>query len=108
MNIQQYFNLIFNHFENRKEKRYHIISIITFFILGSYLGYSQESFTINGTLVRVLEKDNPNTFLEWNLQNENFIPIGGGLYIIHVQSQDLGERVLKFFAATRPADLRNF
>jgi len=65
-------------------------------------------FTVNGTLVQILEKDNPNTFLEWNLQNEKFIPIAGGLYIVHVQSPGLGERVLKFFAATRPADLRNF
>lgn len=65
-------------------------------------------FTINGTLINVFEKDNPNTYLEWNLQNESFIPISGGMYLIHVQSQGLGERVLKFFAATRPTDLRNF
>lgn len=65
-------------------------------------------FTINGTLVRILEKDNPNTFLEWDLQNEAFIPIAGGVYLIHVQSPTLGERTLKFFMATRPTDLRNF
>ena len=65
-------------------------------------------FTINGTLINVFEKDNPNTYLEWNLQNESFIPISGGMYLIHVQSPGLGERVLKFFAATRPTDLRNF
>ncbi len=65
-------------------------------------------FTINGTLIRVLEKDNPQTFLDWNLQNESFIPIAGGLYLIHVQAPGIGERVLKFFASTRPPDLRNF
>ncbi len=65
-------------------------------------------FTINGTLINVLEKDNPNTYLEWNLQNEHFIPISGGMYIIHVEAQGIGERTLKFFAATRPTDLRNF
>lgn len=65
-------------------------------------------FTINGTLINVLEKDNPNTYLEWNLQNEHFIPISGGMYIIHVEAQGHGERTLKFFAATRPTDLRNF
>jgi len=64
-------------------------------------------FTMNGTLIRILEKDNPNTFLEWDLQNEAFIPIAGGMYLIHVSAPGLGERVLKFFAATRPADLRN-
>lgn len=65
-------------------------------------------FTINGTLVRILEKDNPNTYLSWDLQNEHFIPIAGGVYLIHVQAPGLGERVLKFFCATRPTDLRNF
>jgi hypothetical protein len=64
-------------------------------------------FTVNGTLVRVLEKDNPNTFLEWDLRNEAFIPVAGGIYLIHVSVPGVGERVLKFFMATRPADLRN-
>ncbi|MEM9050890.1 MAG: T9SS C-terminal target domain-containing protein [Bacteroidota bacterium] len=64
-------------------------------------------FTINGTLVRILEKDNPNTFLEWDLRNETFIPVAGGIYLIHVSVPGVGERVLKFFMATRPADLRN-
>jgi hypothetical protein len=65
-------------------------------------------FTINGTLVRILEKDNALTWIDWNLQNDQFIPIAGGMYLIHVQSPGLGERVLKFFCATRPTDLRNF
>ena len=64
-------------------------------------------FTMNGTLIRVLEKDNPNTFLEWDLRNEAFIPVAGGMYLIHVGVPGVGERVLKFFCATRPADLRN-
>jgi hypothetical protein len=65
-------------------------------------------FTMNGVLIRILEKDNPQTFLEWDLQNEAFIPIAGGMYLVHIQSPGLGERVVKFFAATRPTDLRNF
>ena len=65
-------------------------------------------FTLNGTLIRILEKDNNLTYLDWDLQNEQFIPIAGGMYLIHVQSPGLGERVLKFFCATRPTDLRNF
>jgi hypothetical protein len=64
-------------------------------------------FTVNGTLIRILEKDNPNTFLEWDLRNEAFIPVAGGMYLIHVSVPGVGERVLKFFMATRPADLRN-
>jgi hypothetical protein len=64
-------------------------------------------FTVNGTLIRILEKDNPLTFQEWDLRNETFIPIAGGIYLIHVSVPGVGERVLKFFMATRPADLRN-
>lgn len=65
-------------------------------------------FTLNGSLVRIFEKDNPLTFLEWDLQNEKFIPISGGMYLVHIQVPNVGERVVKFFAATRPTDLRNF
>jgi len=65
-------------------------------------------FTMNGTLVRVLNKDNPDTWLEWDMMNESFIPLAGGMYLIHVEAPTLGERVIKFFAATRPTDLRNF
>ncbi len=65
-------------------------------------------FTLNGTLIRIFEKDNPLTFLEWDLQNEKFIPIAGGMYLVHIQVPGVGERVVKFFAATRPTDLRNF
>jgi len=65
-------------------------------------------FTVNGTLVRILEKDNNLTWLDWDLQNEQFVPIAGGMYLIHVQAPGVGERVLKFFCATRPTDLRNF
>lgn len=65
-------------------------------------------FSINGTLVRVFEKDDASTYLNWNLQNEKFIPVSGGIYLIHVQAPGLGERVIKFFCATRPTDLRNF
>ncbi len=65
-------------------------------------------FTLNGTLIRVLNKDNPDTYLEWNMQNEFFIPISGGLYLIHIEAPGLGERVLKFFAVTRPTDIKNF
>ena len=65
-------------------------------------------FTINGTLVRILEKDNQNTYLSWDLQNEKFIPVAGGIYLCHISAPGLGERVVKFFCATRPTDLRNF
>jgi hypothetical protein len=65
-------------------------------------------FTVNGTLVRTFGKDNPLTFLDWDMKNEARIPVAGGVYIIHVSVPDVGERVLKWFAVMRPTDLNNF
>ena len=66
-------------------------------------------YTINGTLVRTLEKDDDTiTFLEWNLKNQSRVPIASGMYIIHVDAPDIGETVLKWMAVMRPIDLDNF
>lgn len=65
-------------------------------------------FTINGNLIRIFDKDNKLNYIDWDLENETRIPISGGMYIIHVEVHDVGETTLKFFAATRPMDLRNF
>src|SRR5690606_27016268 len=53
-------------------------------------------YTPNGLLVRRLIKANSNeTFIAWNLQNDNDIPIASGMYIIHVNAPGLGEKSLK-------------
>jgi len=61
-----------------------------------------------GTLVRSIGKDNTDTFLEWDLKNENNIPIAGGAYIIHVEAPGIGTKVVKWFGVTRKLDLDNF
>jgi hypothetical protein len=61
-----------------------------------------------GVLVRTLEKDNPLTFLEWDLKNERFVPIAGGVHIFHIEVPGVGEKVVKWFGAMRPIDLDNF
>ena len=65
-------------------------------------------FSLSGTLVRKINKDNPQTEIEWDLKNSNLIPIASGVYIIHVDAGDAGERVLKWFGAMRPVDLDSF
>ncbi|MBK7946328.1 MAG: T9SS C-terminal target domain-containing protein, partial [Flavobacteriales bacterium] len=65
-------------------------------------------FTPNGTLVRRFRKDNPLTFLDWDLKNANSIPISGGVYICHIEVPGLGEKVIKWFGVLRPLDLQNF
>ena len=53
-------------------------------------------FSLDGTLVRTLQKNSPDTILRWNLQTEDGLPIASGMYIIHIDVPDVGERVLKF------------
>jgi hypothetical protein len=65
-------------------------------------------YTTNGTQIRVIDKDNTNTWVEWDLKNRYNVPIASGVYIIHIDAGDLGEKVLKWFGALRPVDLNAF
>ncbi len=65
-------------------------------------------YALNGTLVRRFGKDNDITSLEWNLKNNYGIPIAGGVYIIHINAFELGEKVIKFMGVLRPIDLTSF
>ncbi len=68
-------------------------------------------FTLNGTLVKTIERDagdDAPTYVDWDLKNENGTPIGSGLYIIHVDAYDLGEKTLKWVGIMRPVDLDAF
>lgn len=65
-------------------------------------------YALNGILVRRFGKDNPNTFLQWNLKNNYGFPIAGGIYIIHINAYELGEKVIKFMGVLRPIDLNSF
>jgi len=64
-------------------------------------------FDVSGIKVREFSKASPNTTLEWDLKNFAGVPISGGIYYIHVKS-DEGERVLKWFSIQRVPDLNTF
>jgi hypothetical protein len=65
-------------------------------------------FSTSGTLIRQLRKDNSLTYVEWDLKNTYNVPIASGVYIIHVDAGDLGEKIVKWFGALRPVDLNSF
>ncbi|HCP41764.1 MAG TPA: T9SS C-terminal target domain-containing protein, partial [Cryomorphaceae bacterium] len=65
-------------------------------------------FTTSGTLIRQIRKDNSMTYVEWDLKNTYDVPIASGVYIIHVDAGDLGEKIVKWFGAMRPVDLNSF
>ncbi len=47
------------------------------------------------------------TSLDWDLKNFAGIPIAGGVYLIHVKADGLGERTIKWFGILRPVDLNS-
>jgi hypothetical protein len=65
-------------------------------------------YTVGGTLIRQYKKDDPKTSLDWDLKNSAGIPIAGGLYLIHVKVEGVGEKVVKWFGSLRPIDLNSF
>ncbi len=65
-------------------------------------------YNLSGTLVRQYNKADPLTFQDWDLKNNKNVPIAGGVYIIHIDVPDIGQKVLKWFGVMRPVDLDNF
>ena len=66
-------------------------------------------YNLSGTLIRQYQRTNdPTTSLDWDLKNHKNVPIAGGVYIIHVDVPDIGQKILKWFGVMRPVDLDNF
>jgi hypothetical protein len=65
-------------------------------------------YDAGGILVRTLEKDSPDTFIDWDLKNERSVPIAGGVHIFHIDVPGVGEKIVKWFGVMRPIDLDNF
>ena len=64
-------------------------------------------FTVAGTLIRTLEKNNASASFGWDLATDQNLPIASGMYIIHIES-DLGEKVLKFGVVKKRVQLNTF
>jgi hypothetical protein len=80
-------------------------------------------FNMSGTLIRQYKIDksgipeprsstdgintNSKTSIDWDLKNFAGIPISGGVYLIHVKADNLGERTIKWFGVLRPVDLNS-
>jgi hypothetical protein len=81
-------------------------------------------FNMSGTMIRQFVVDKTNiveprgstdkinteaqTSIDWDLKNFAGIPISGGVYLIHVKADGLGERTLKWFGILRPTDLNSY
>lgn len=74
-------------------------------------------FTQNGTLVRRFKRDVPadnsegieasnavtnlESSIDWDLKNMKGIPIASGVYLIHIDAGEKGQRTLKWFGMIR-------
>jgi len=65
-------------------------------------------YTLAGTLIRTLEKDNDQTYITWDLKNDKNVSIASGLYIMHIDAPGIGERIIKWFGVMRPYDLQSY
>ncbi|MCK5838572.1 MAG: T9SS type A sorting domain-containing protein, partial [Bacteroidales bacterium] len=65
-------------------------------------------YNMSGTMIRQFSKDDAMTSLDWDLKNHAGIPIGSGIYLIHVKADGIGERVLKWFGSLRAPDYNAF
>ncbi|MFZ4401326.1 MAG: hypothetical protein ACOYO1_14905 [Bacteroidales bacterium] len=74
-------------------------------------------YTLSGTLIRQFNVDKQGvvsgngealTSIDWDLKNFANIPISGGIYVIHIKSDGIGEKTIKWFGALRPTDLNSF
>jgi len=65
-------------------------------------------YSMSGTLVRTISKDNSMTSVDWDLKNQASIPISSGTYILHINAPGIGEKIIKWFGAMRPVDLNAF
>ncbi len=63
-------------------------------------------FNTGGKLVRTFKKDSPVTSIDWDLNNHTRVPVASGVYLIHVEVPDIGERVLKAYIGVRQVDLQ--
>ncbi len=81
-------------------------------------------YSVNGTLIRTIvkettsdvslgaDKENKSAIIsndiEWDLKNAYGIPISSGIYIFHIKSAGLPDKVVKWLAVMRPLDVSNY
>ncbi len=65
-------------------------------------------YSLSGTLVRQIKKDDDLTYADWDMKNQAQVPIASGLYIVHVNAFELGEKIVKWYGIMRPVDLDTF
>ena len=71
-------------------------------------------YNLSGKLVRSFKIDHTSDetekrvyYIDWDMKNNQAIPIASGVYLIHVEVPGVGETIIKFFGGVRQIDLEN-
>jgi hypothetical protein len=65
-------------------------------------------YSLDGSLVRRLDKDNETSFIDWDIRSTKGLPIASGMYLMHVNAEGIGEKILRWFGAMRPVDITTY
>jgi len=65
-------------------------------------------FDMAGNVIRRITKSDERTYYEWDLKNASNVPISSGLYLIHVKSPGLGEKVVRWYGIMHAVDLDTY
>jgi hypothetical protein len=57
-------------------------------------------YSLNGDLIRQLEKDNTESTIKWNLCNFDNEPIASGMYIALIDAIGIGQKIIKLAVFT--------
>jgi hypothetical protein len=52
-------------------------------------------YTLAGTFVQKITKNDDNPYADWNLRNSDGLPVGSGMYIAYLDMPNIGSKVLK-------------
>jgi len=59
-------------------------------------------YSIDGTLVRKLDKNDTEQFMRWDLRNSSDLPVASGPYIVYIESDDMANsKTLKLYVVQR-------
>ncbi|HOH08724.1 MAG TPA: hypothetical protein PLF89_14450, partial [bacterium] len=65
-------------------------------------------FTLSGQLIRTIVHDNGTSMDKWELKNDDSVPIGSGVFIVHIDVPNVGQKILKLAVVNREARYSHF
>ncbi len=65
-------------------------------------------FNLAGDLVRVLQKDDDQSYFSWDVKTEQGLPVASGIYIYHVDAPGIGTKVGKMAIFTEKERLNTY